>query len=64
MNFVSVSAMIDALSRLPANVVLCVTEEGYYSYGTEYADCFVPALVGEDATGAPLYAIGHSVQNP
>lgn len=61
--------MIRALSALPADARLVVTEDGYYSYGSCFAMTFLPRPVngeGENcsAADAVAYAIGHSNQNP
>jgi hypothetical protein len=61
-NFVTVADMIAALSDLPADARLVVTQSGYYAYD-DYGDCFVPVSVGDDNDGAPLFAIGHSHQS-
>jgi hypothetical protein len=54
--------MITALSALPADARLVVTQTGYYAYD-DFADCFTPRPAGDDNDGAPLFAIGHSHQN-
>lgn len=69
MNHITVADMIRALSALPADARLVVTEDGYYSYGTCFTDAFLPRPVdgdGEDCSAdeAVAYAIGHSSQNP
>ena len=61
-NFVTVADMITALSALPADARLIVTQTGYYAYD-DFADCFTPRPAGDDNDGAPLFAIGHSHQN-
>lgn len=65
--YVTVADMIAALSALPADARLVVTESGYYSY-EDFADCYLPRPV--DGTGtecspefAVAYAIGHSHQS-
>jgi len=55
---VTVKEMIEALSKLPLDAELIVTEEGYYSY-TDYTDARLPEKY-EDGTS---YVIGHSTQN-
>jgi hypothetical protein len=65
---ITVAAMIEALSKLPPDAELVVTESGYYSEG-EFADCMLPELyVPESAkrgieTVGSLYRIGHSHQS-
>jgi hypothetical protein len=61
-NFINVADMIAALSALPADARLVVTQTGYYCYD-DFADCFLPRPAGDDNDGAPLFAIGHSHQN-
>ena len=62
-NFINVADMIAALSALPADARLVVTQTGYYAYD-DYGDCFVPRLVADDDNdGTPLFAIGHSHQS-
>ena len=64
-NYITVADMIAALSALPADARLVVTESGYYSYG-EFADIMLPEVydVENDMTpGAPVYRIGHSHQS-
>ena len=62
-NFVNVADMMAALSALPADARLVVTQTGYYCYD-DFADCFVPRLVADDDNdGTPLFAIGHSHQS-
>lgn len=55
-----VSDLIAALSVLPADSRVCMTQRGYHSSG-KYANIFLPELevvVG----GVNIYAIGHSEQ--
>ena len=66
-NSISVADLIAALSRLPADARLVVTQSGYYCYD-DFADIFDPSPV--DAHGnscsdsdAVAYAIGHSHQS-
>jgi hypothetical protein len=64
---ISVADMITALSRLPADARLVVTESGYYSY-SDFASIFTPRPVnaeGEDCAEADAvaYTIGHSHQS-
>ena len=61
-DFVTVADMIDALSALPADARLVVTQSGYYAYD-DYADCFTPRPAGDDNDGTPLFSIGHSHQS-
>ena len=61
MNYITVADMIAALSALPADARLVVTESGYYSYG-EFADIMLPELF-DDENGATVYRIGHSHQS-
>lgn len=64
-DYITVADMIAALSALPADARLVVTESGYYSYG-EFADIMLPEVydVENDMTpGAPVYRIGHSHQS-
>jgi len=60
--FVTVADMIDALSALPADARLVVTQSGYYCYD-DLADCFTPRPAGDDSDGTPLFSIGHSHQS-
>ena len=68
MTAITVAAMIEALSRLPGDTELVITESGYYSYG-EFADIMLPevyTVIGvEDAAdvGRVVYRIGHSHQS-
>ena len=63
---ITVREMIEALSQLPPEAELVVTESGYYSYG-EFADIMLPELYTpeseENASGTPVYRIGHSHQS-
>ena len=68
-NSISVAEMIAALSALPADARLVVTQSGYYCYD-DFADVFNPVPV--DANGdrcsdgdadVVAYAIGHSHQS-
>ena len=61
-DFITVADMITALSALPADARLVVTQSGYYAYD-DYADCFTPRPAGDDYDGTPLFAIGHSHQS-
>lgn len=69
-NRVTVAEMIKALSRLPQDAELVVTESGYYSY-SEFADVMLPEAYtveggGYDESrevGAVVYRIGHSHQS-
>ena len=73
MTAITVAAMIEALSALPPDAELVVTESGYYSYG-EFADIMLPeayivegvgdaALVNDADVGRVVYRIGHSHQS-
>ena len=64
---ITVQEMIEALSKLPSDAELVVTESGYYSYG-EFANIMLPEVytVGEDEdipAGTQVYRIGHSHQS-
>jgi len=65
---ITVKEMIEALSKLPPEAELVVTESGYYSYG-EFADIMLPEVYtveGEDEdipAGTQVYRIGHSHQS-
>jgi hypothetical protein len=65
---ITVQEMIEALSQLPSDAKLVVTESGYYCYG-EFADIMLPevyAVEGEDEdipAGTQVYRIGHSHQS-
>jgi hypothetical protein len=73
MTAITVAAMIEALSRLPGDAELVITESGYYSYG-EFADIMLPeaytvegagdaaGVIAEDV-GRVVYRIGHSHQS-
>lgn len=65
---VSVADMIAALSRLPADSRLVVTESGYYCYGELAGVCLPEAYTMEDDEGGLLagtvvYRLGHSHQS-
>jgi len=68
MSPILVKDMIEALSKLPQDAELVVTESGYYSYG-EFADIMLPeayTVEGMDCDadkGKVVYRIGHSHQN-
>ncbi len=73
MTAITVAAMIEALSALPPDAVLVVTESGYYSYD-EFAEIMLPevytgygaayAELDNDANGGRVvYRIGHSHQS-
>ena len=58
---ITVREMIEALSYLPPDAPLVVTESGYYSYG-ELAEIMLPeAYTMED--GTEVFRIGHSHQS-
>ncbi len=67
---ITVEQMIQALSQLPPDAELVVTESGYYSY-SEFADIMLPeayTVQGDDydesrAVGTVVYRIGHSHQS-
>jgi hypothetical protein len=65
---ITVAEMIKALSALPPDAELVVTESGYYSYN-EFADIMLPeayTVEGVDCDadkGKVVYRIGHSHQN-
>ena len=61
-DFVTVADMMAALSALPADARLVVTQTGYYCYD-DFADCFMPRPVDNDNDGTPSFAIGHSHQS-
>jgi hypothetical protein len=60
--FIDVADMIRALSALPANARIAVTETGYYSYDP-YAEVMLPEFVENDNDGVPIYRVGHSHQS-
>jgi hypothetical protein len=73
MTAITVAAMIEALSALPPDAELVVTESGYYCYG-EFAEIMLPeayivegvgdaALVNDADVGRVVYRIGHSHQS-
>jgi hypothetical protein len=68
MTAITVAAMIEALSALPRDAELVVTESGYYCYG-EFATIMLPEVytvegVDNDAdVGRVVYRIGHSHQS-
>jgi hypothetical protein len=65
---ITVQEMIEALSKLPLDAELVVTESGYYCYG-EFANIMLPEVYtveGEDEdmpAGSQVYRIGHSHQS-
>ncbi len=63
---ITVAEMIEALSRLPQDAELVVTESGYYCYG-EFADIMLPEVYTPDTEeivpGTVMYRIGHSHQS-
>jgi hypothetical protein len=63
---ITVAQMIEALSKLPQDAELVVTESGYYCYG-EFADIMLPEVyTPEDepiVPGVVMYRIGHSHQS-
>jgi len=68
MTAITVAQMIEALSKLPQDAELVVTESGYYSYG-EFANIMLPeAYIVESADediaqGTQVFRIGHSHQS-
>lgn len=68
MTAITVKEMIEALSKLPPEAKLVMTESGYYSYG-EFAECMLPEVYiaesNEDGIteGETVYRIGHSHQS-
>jgi len=60
--------MIEALSKLPQDAELVITESGYYSY-QEFATIMLPEVYtvegvdGDIAMGTQVYRIGHSHQS-
>jgi hypothetical protein len=68
MTAITVKEMIEALSKLPQDSELVVTETGYYSYN-EFAECMLPEVYvveGVDSAadkGKVVYRIGHSHQS-
>jgi hypothetical protein len=66
--FVTVADMIAALSALPAEARLVVTESGYYSYGELSRVCLPEAYTMEGdeddiPRGTVVYRVGHSHQS-
>lgn len=65
---ITVSQMIEALSKLPPDAELVVTASGYYCY-SEFGDIMLPEVYtveGEDEdvpAGTQVYRIGHSHQS-
>ena len=65
---ITVAQMIEALSHLPQDAELVVTESGYYCYG-ELATIMLPeayTIEGEDEDikqGTQVFRIGHSHQS-
>ena len=73
MTAITVAAMIEALSALPPEAELVVTESGYYCYG-EFATIMLPeaytvagagmdGAVADEDVGRVVYRIGHSHQS-
>ena len=67
-SFVTVADMIAALSALPANARLVVTESGYYCYGELASICLPEAYTmdsdeAEVPAGTVVYRLGHSHQS-
>lgn len=67
-NRVTVAEMMAALSQLPQDAELVMTESGYYSY-SEFAEVMLPeayTVEGVDCDadkGKVVYRIGHSHQS-
>ena len=67
-NFVTVADMMAALSALPSDARLVVTQSGYYCY-SELAEIRLPeayTVEGEDEgvpAGTVVYRLGHSHQS-
>ena len=65
---ITAQEMIEALSKLPQDAELVITESGYYSY-QEFATIMLPEVytvegVDEDiAVGTQVCRIGHSHQS-
>jgi hypothetical protein len=64
---ITVADMIAALSRLPDDARLVVTQAGYYCYD-DFAEIFVPRPVDANGDACPdadavAYSIGHSYQS-
>ena len=68
MTAITVAAMIEALSALPPDAELVVTESGYYCYG-EFATIMLPeaytveGVENDGDAGRVVYRIGHSHQS-
>jgi hypothetical protein len=73
MTAITVAEMIEALSALPPDAELVVTESGYYCYG-EFATIMLPeaytvagagmdGAVADEDVGRVVYRIGHSHQS-
>jgi len=66
--FVTVREMIEALSALPSDARLVITQSGYYSY-SELARVSLPEAYtiesddGELPEGTVVYRVGHSHQS-
>ena len=65
---ITVADMMAALSALPADAQLVVTESGYYSYGELSRVCLPEAytMYGDEddiPRGTVVYRIGHSHQS-
>jgi len=65
---ITVADMIRALSALPADAPLVVTESGYYCYGELASICLPEPYTMEDGeagmpAGTVVYRIGHSHQS-
>jgi hypothetical protein len=66
--FVTVREMVEALSRLPQDARLVMTESGYYSYNELASVCLPEAYTMESdeaevPAGTVVYRLGHSHQN-
>lgn len=68
MDTITVADMMAALTALPPDTPLVVTESGYYSYGAGFAGIFLPTPVDAEgefctADNAVAWSIGHSHQS-
>jgi len=66
--FVTVGEMMAALSALPRDARLVVTQDGYYCYSELASVCLPVAYTMESdeaevPAGSVVYCIGHSSQN-
>ena len=66
--FVTVGEMMEALSALPSDARLVVTQSGYYAYNELARVCLPEAYTMESdeadvPEGTVVYCVGHSSQN-